>query len=90
MDMSQSRKPDRPMSATASKGGGKKSKTPSMDMTASHVPMRGESVQATKGVHKDGMASWMSEGEGNREPMPKERFNRRSLKNSGIYTNKSA
>ena len=32
----------------------------------------------------------MSEGEGNREPMPKERFNRRSLKNSGIYTNKSA
>lgn len=86
----ETRMPDRPMSATASKGGGKKRKTPSMDMTASHVPMRGESVQATKGVHKDGMASWMSEGEGNREPMPKERFNRRPLKNSGAYTNKSA
>ena len=90
MDMSQSRKPDRPMSATASKGGGKKSKTPSMDMTASHVPMRGESVQATKGVHKDGMASWMTQGTDNREPMPEGEFARRPLKNSGTFKSTSA
>lgn len=90
MDMSQSRKPDRPKEAMASPGGGKKMKTPAMDMMASHVPMRGESAMAMKGKPVDGLGGMMGAGEMNREPMSKSEFNKRPLVNAGSYVNKSA
>lgn len=90
MDISQSRKPDRPKEATAAKGGGKKSKTPSMEMTAAHVPMRGESAMAMKGKHTDGLGAMMGMGTMNREPMAEESFAKRPLNHGGTYKNKSA
>ena len=66
--MADSRSPDRPAEVMANHAKGKTSPTPSLPTQGAHVPMRGESIQATKGRHVDGMAALADAGSKTRMP----------------------